>query len=183
VAIVEHLESHLGKIERAWSSGRGVDSVHVVRFPDQPGPGVATYATLGLSGRLLPTTGGGDVRQELVFAAYDRYPAHAIASFLLSFAEFLRSRRRALLRGDVVGPAEPVIPGVPMTAVYAGVPAVWRDGFATDRASTPPTALVWLIPLRPEEAQRVKKDGWNAFEGGLGASRPDLFDLDRPAVV
>jgi hypothetical protein len=153
----------------------------VVRFPDRPEPGVVTYSTLGLSKQALAMPGGREVRQELVFAAHDRYPADAIASFLLSFAEYIRSRR-ALLRGDVVGPADPIIPGAPMTAVYASLPVVWPDGFATDRASTPPTVLVWLIPLRSEEAAQVKTGGWNAFEDRLEASDPDLFDLDRPAV-
>ena len=182
MSIVEHLETHLGKIERGWSSGSGADSLQVVRFPDQPDPGVVTYATLGLSEHLLAMPGGREVRQELVFAAYERYSSDAIASFLLTFAEFIRSRHRALLRGDVVGPADPIIPGVEMTAVYSSLPVVWRDGFATHRGATPPTVLVWLIPLRSEEAGRVKAGGWNAFEDRLEASDADLFDLDRPAV-
>lgn len=183
MSIVEHLEAHLGTIAGGWSRKSETQSLQVVRFADRPDPSVSTFATLGLSRHVLAMPREREVRQELLFAAHDRYPADRIASFLLSFAEYVGDRHRALLRGDVVGPADPLIPGVAATAVYASLPVVYPDGLATFRGSEPPTVLVWLIPLLPDEAPWVKAHGWSAFEDRLEAAEPDLFDLDRPPVV
>jgi len=182
-SIVEHLEGHLGRIERGWSAGSEEGALQVVRFADRPDPGVATYATLGLSRHVLALPREREVRQELVFAAYDRVPADQVASFLLTFAEYVAGQHRALLRGDVVGPASPLVPGAAACAVYASLPVVYPDGFATWRGSDPPTVLVWLLPLLKREAEWVKAHGWSAFEDRLESGDPDLFDLDRAGVV
>jgi hypothetical protein len=177
--IVQHLEGHLGKVARGWGDA---GKIQVVQFPDQPQKGVVTYATLGLSSTPLPMNQGRVVRQELLVSVNSSFESKSVASFLLTFAEYVRAQNRALLRGDVVGPSGPLIPGVRASAVYASLPVFFEDDFATYRESSPPTVLVWLIPLLPEDAEFVNTHGWEAFEDKLESAAVDFWDLNRPPV-
>lgn len=114
MSLIKHVESFLGEIEQAWKSDKGI---RVARFPDKPVEGMATYVNLGLGDHVLPMRGERTVRQELVFTADEHYPPAQIASFLLTFSEFIISKHQALLRGDVIGPSDPIIPGVPVNAI------------------------------------------------------------------
>ena len=177
--LVQHLESYLGEIARGWGDA---GEIQVVQFPDQPQPGVVTYTTLGLSSTPLPMNQGRTVRQELLVSVDSSFESKRLASFLATFAEYVRAQNRALLRGDVVGPSEPLIPGVGASAVYASIPVFFDDAFATYRGSSPPTVLVWLIPLPLEDAEFVKMQGWEAFEDKLESAAVDFWDLNRPPV-
>jgi hypothetical protein len=184
--LVEHLERHLGPVDAGWKPSGGADcGIQVAAFPAQPYDGVTTYVTLGLSRSPLPMTMTGDrqVRQELVFIADDGYPREQVASFLFTFADYIRGQRRALLRGDVVGPGPPLIPGVGCNAVYAAIPVLHDDGLATYSGSQPPTVFVWIVPVHGVEAALVRTEGWERFEGLLERRNPDFGDLDRLPVV
>jgi hypothetical protein len=183
MTIAEHLERYLGPIAEGWGDDTSDGAIRVVRFANQPEPGVSTYATLGLSARILPMKGGRPARQELLFVAKHDYPSQQVASFLLTFAEYVASKQQALLRGDVVGPAAPIIPGVQAKSVYAAIPVVFDDGLATFSGSQPPTVIVWLLPLVAREPAWVRSNGWDAFEDALEAAEVDLFDLDREPVM
>jgi hypothetical protein len=74
-----------------------------------------------------------------------------ISSFLLTLCDFILSKHKALLRGDVIGPSDPIVPGVSVNAIYAAIPDV--DGFATYSYTTPPTVFVRVIPLHGTEAR------------------------------
>ena len=177
--IVQHLEGHLGKIDRGWGDA---GDIQVVQFLDQPQKDVVTYTTLGLSSTPLPMKQGRTVRQELLVSVDSSFESKSIASFLVTFAEYVRAQNRALLRGDVVGPSEPLIPGARASAVYAAMPVFFDDDFATYRGSSPPTVLVWLIPLPFEDADLVKTRGWEAFENELESTAVDFWDLNRSPV-
>jgi hypothetical protein len=182
--LIEHLESHLGPLEGGWrQTDSGDGGVRVVSFADQPYAGVRTYVTLGLSRRPLPMPRHREVRQEIVFVAGDRHPAEQAASFLLTFAEHVRGQKRALLRGDVVGPGPRLIPGVALNAVYAAIPVLHDESFATFSGSEPPTVFVWAVPLHAAEAKLVRRIGWEEFEDLLESRDPDLADLDRASLV
>lgn len=182
-SLIAHVEESLGKLDSGWSFEKGSNQIQVARFANQPFEGATTYVTLGLSNNLLPMPQGREVRQELVFTAYDNFPAEQIASFMLTFCDYILSRKRALLRGDVVGPSDPIIPGVAANAIYAAIPVVFNERFHTYNDSSPPTVMVWLLPLVGEEASFVKQNGWNQFEDLLEAEDPDLWDLNRPAIT
>lgn len=181
--IVDHLEAHLGAIDGGWGPTEGSSQIQVVRFNSQPFEGAVTYSTLGMSRTVLPLSDVKQVRQELLFTAYERFPPEQIASFLLTFCEYVLSKNRALLRGDVVGPSTPLISGVAVNAVYAALPVVFSDGLATFAGSTPATVLVWLLPILGNEAAFIKSSGWGKFEDLLEARDPDLWDLNRPSLV
>lgn len=175
-SLIQHLEHHLGQIVEGWKSE---GTIQVVRFQDQPTRGVTTYSTVGLSDAALPMPRGRSVRQELIASVYSSYDRRAVASFLMSFAEYVIDQGRALLRGDVIGPGDPLVPGVRATAVYASIPVFLGEGFSTYQGTSPPTVLVWLLPLPSEDAHFVTANGWEPFEDRLEATAVDFWSLDR----
>lgn len=182
MTLIAHIEKHLGKIDKGWKLKNDQLTIQVARFTNQPFEGVATYVTLGLSDHLLNLKEGKDVLQELVFSTYDKYPSEQIASFMVTFAEYILSRKKALLRGDVVGPSSSLIPGVSVSGIYSSIPVFFDDDFYIYEGSLLPTALVWLIPLLSYECDFVKQNGWNSFEDMLESKDPYFFDLNRMAV-
>jgi hypothetical protein len=174
--VVKHLEHHLGEATGGWGDKSRIQVLH---FPARPEPGIVTYATLGLSDAVLPMGNGRTVRQELLLAVRAAFDPAAVAGMLTSFADYVVGQGRALLRGDVVGPSDPLIPGVEARAVYAAMPVVFPEGIDTMRESTPPTVFVWLAPLRVEDAEYVRFHGWSAFEDALERVPLDFWDLNR----
>jgi hypothetical protein len=181
--LVGHVESILGRIDAGWSDEESESGIVVVRARDQPDKGASTYVTLGLSRHVLAMGAGHEVRQELVFAADHRVEGGHIAAFLQSFAEFVVGEHRALLRGEVIGPSEPVLPGTRLNAVYAAMPVLHDERLRILEGTQPPTVFVWVVPLHEEEAGFVREHGWEAFEDRLEAAEVELCDLDRESVV
>lgn len=185
----EHIATFLGKPEDSWHLETGSlrasarADLQVVKTSNQPVKGVTAYATLGMSHDVLRMPGNRTTRQELIFAAYERFAAQDIASFLLTFGASVLSLGEALLRGDMIGPQNPLIPGVAANSVYCTVPVPFEPGLATYDASDPPTAFVWVLPATGEEAEFVMRNGWSKFEELLESREPDLWDLDRASVV
>ncbi|MDN7592138.1 suppressor of fused domain protein [Burkholderia seminalis] len=184
MTIIDHLETNLGLIAEGWKNDSAVgDVLQVVRFADQPFKGASTFATIGLSESKVLLPNGKPCRQEFVFAAWDSSPAAHVASFLLTFAEYVRGKQRPILRGDVVGPSVPLIPGVTANSVYATNPVIFPETLACYDGDATPTVIVWLLPLMEAECLFVKEHGWNRFEDALESANPDLLDLDRSSIV
>lgn len=182
--VLQHLEGCLGAMAEGWRDPAEPDGgLCVVRFPGEPWEGVSTFASIGLSDRPLRSSNGRMFRQELLMGARDRFAASEVASTLLTFAQHLGANGRALLRGEVVGPAAPIVPGSPLNSLYASLPAVYDDRLWTLDTTEPTTVFVWLIPLQEREAAFVRCEGWEAFEDMLEKADPDLFDLRRPEVL
>jgi hypothetical protein len=180
--VAEHLERHLGTMEQGWSS-KSLPGVQVCWFRDQPDPGTNTLSTLGLSNTVLSMPRNRSVRQELLITVRDGEPVEELAKLLLGVTEEVQRRRRALLRGDVVPLGESICAHATADALYAAIPVVFPDALATLRDSSPPTVIVWLIPIRPPEAELIRASGWSVFEDRLEATEADLFDLCRESVV
>jgi Suppressor of fused protein (SUFU) len=177
-----HIDKYLGVIESGWSFKDEVGDVQVVKVLDCPVAGVIAYSTLGMSWTKLAMPGDRMVRQELLLAAYERYPPSKVASFLLTFCKYALSTGRALLRGDVVGPYQPLIPGVAVDSVFCTLPVMFSPGLKTFSASEPHTVFVWLVPITSAEARFIRSNGWNRFEDLLEKDQPDFWDLDRASL-
>ena len=182
-SLVEHIESHLGKMDSGWTLQEPLTNVQVVRFRDRPAVGISTYVTIGLSYHILQMSEGREVRQELVFATYDHFNTEGIASFLLTISDYIVKKHKALLRGQVVGPSDPIIHGISLNAVYAAIPVLFDDSFVTFDYTSPPTVFVWVLPLHASEANYVRHNGWDTFEHLLEEKDPDLLDLKRLPLV
>lgn len=181
-SLPEHIEKYLGVIESGWSIKEEVGEVQVVKVPNCPMAGVAAYSTIGLSWTELAMPDDRSVRQELIFAAYETYAATKIASFLLSFGKYVLSTGRALLRGNVVGPHQPLIPGVQANSIFCTLPVMFDARLKTFSDSEPATVFVWLVPITSAESQFVRLHGWNKFEDLLEKEQPDFWNLDRASV-
>src|SRR5215468_929280 len=147
MSIIEHIEETLRQIEEGWKLVAPQSGIKVVAFPRQPFDQTTTYVTIGLSDHLLTLGSAREVRQELIFSAHDWFSRQAISSFLLTFAEFIVSTHQALLRGQVIGPGEIIIPGISLNSVYAAIPVVFPEPLHTYNATDPPTVFVWIIPI------------------------------------
>jgi hypothetical protein len=125
----EHLEQHLGPMDRGCSSD-SLPGVQVCLFRNRPSPGVVTLTTLGLSNTVLGMSEGREVRQELLLAVRDERPAAELAKLLTYVAGCPIRRRGALLRGDVV-PLGDKVEGSAGEMLHASLPVVFPEGLAT----------------------------------------------------
>lgn len=188
MSVVGHLEQYLGSIQYGWgerSESQATVSrarIQVARFCNAPWDGVVTYATIGLSDIAKSMDDDREVRQELLFAAHMKYPGSQIASFLLSFADWVSEHEGALLRGQVIGPSASLIPDVATNALYVSNPVIFPDGISLYTETNPPTVIAWLIPLVAGEAERVRSQGWRKFEDRLESTEVDLLDLNRKSI-
>jgi hypothetical protein len=181
--LIDHVESTVGRIEFGWRHEGSASGITVVRARDQPYEGASTYVTLGVSRHVLKMSTGRDVRQEFIVAADARFESTHVASFLQTFAEFVTEGHQALLRGQVIGPSEPVIPSIRLNAIYTAIPVLHDKRLRTFDGTEPPTVFAWIVPIHEEEADYVRQQGWEAFEERLEAADIDLCDLGRDSVV
>ena len=179
--IYEHLEHYLGPILQGWGTDENDLNIEVSLFREPDKQGINTFSTLGLNKRVLPM-GGKAVRQEFIFAAYERYLVDDVSSFLMTFAEYIAKKSIGLLRGDFIeGPA--LIEGASVTGVYASIPVFWPEGIQVFENTSPHTVLVWLIPITHSEAVVIREKGWQYFEKLLEKSDCDFWDLNRNTVM
>jgi hypothetical protein len=183
MTVSKHLEHHLGPIKRGWSSASGPEDIQVCCFPGQPDASASTYATLGLSHHVLKMKDAREVRQELVMSFHTEHAPEALPSLLFHVAERMIREHAALLRGEVISLGHPVVPGTEMTALYASLPVLLPDDFATFSGTSPTTVFVWLFPILPAEARYIADHGWSAFEDALEQRSPDLLDPHRRSVI
>ena len=181
--VAEHLEVRLGPVDYGWGDPASGKRLQVVRFKDQPEPGVDTYATLGLSEYVLAMQTGREVREELVLCATDRVCDKDVASILLWIAERCVDSGDAILRGQIIDLGAALAEGGEITALYATNPSVFDDRLLAIDSEQPPLVFVWLIPVTTREAAFVRERGWRAFEAALEEEDPDIWNMERRSVA
>lgn len=146
-------------------------------------PGMRVFVTSGLSRSSLTQKDKGPITQELLFACKGDYQSDVIG-LLGVIAEEVAARGRALERGEVLGPAGPIIQDSALTSVLSTLPVFLPDS-AVFYPGTPATVLVWLLPLSTAEAALARKLGRERFEPLLEkmSESVDLYDLHRQEVV
>lgn len=111
------------------------------------------------------------------------FSSDAVAGLVLSLAEHVLQRGRALLRGEVIGPGTPVVAGSTAEAIYVTNPSP-LDKALTEFVSEPPAMVfAYLIPITRAEAVLVRSKGWRWFEEELELQNPDIWDLARTEVI
>jgi hypothetical protein len=155
----------------------------VVRFAGGSDADSVGYATLGLSRYPLSSpTSGRAIQHELFMLAPESLSPDLVVSLLLQVGSAALRARRALLRGDVVGPAGPLVPGSALTALYVTMPVYFPDDFATFSGDDGDVVVAWLVPISTQEADFVSRQGWDAFEDRLLEHDPDLVDFERSGL-
>lgn len=186
MALVEHLERHLGPIEVGWSADPDGTAMpfHVVRFGNGTGLAAVAFSTLGLSrfGLRSPASGR-EIWHELLMLVPETLRAGPIPGLLQQVGSSALDSGQALLRGDVLGPHGPLVPGSSMEALYVAMPAYLPDEFASCTEETRPIAIAWLVPISASEAEYVATRGWDEFEDRLVELNPDLTDLHRAPMT
>lgn len=182
--LIEHLETHLGPIRAGWKMESAPGGrLFIVEFADQPVEGAVTYATLGLSEHTLRQEDGPPICQELLFSLREgeARPEDAVLLMKTLVAPVLESRR-SLDRGQVLGPAGPVLEGSTLEAFYCSFPAYFPEELAVFRGVTPAVFFVWLIPITRDEARFIEQRDWESFEELLEEQDPELLDLRRTGL-
>ena len=180
--LVEHFERTLGPIHSGWSvDPDGAEMpFQLVRFAGGSDADSVSYATLGLNRQTLSSPDPGRfIRQELLILAPEALKPDLAASLLLQVGSMVIGTRRALLRGDVIGPAGPVVSGSDLTALYVTMPVYFPDEFAAFAGGDGDVAIAWLVPITTDEADFISRHGWDAFEDKLVDQDPDLVDFRR----
>ena len=181
--IIDHVEKYLGLIDAGWTPRGLSEDVSVSRFLNQPVEEISTYVTFGLSDHKLSMPNGKSVRQEFIFSTLESVPGEEVAGLLLRMADLIMSRKKAILRGEVIGPGREMFSGSSMNAIYVSIPVMFDEKFATFEGTLPSTVLVWLIPILSNEAKYIEEHGWEEFEDVLEQNDPDLWDLGRQSVI
>ena len=185
--LVEHLEHTLGPVTYGWSVDPDGAKMpfQIVRFTRGSDPESVGYSTLGLSRKALPSPNSQQlIRQELLILAPESLTPDHIASVLHQVGEMAMGTGRALVRGDVIGPAGPLVSGATVTALYVTTPSYFPEGFAVfDAGEHGKVVVAWLVPITNREADFVAQHGWDAFEDELVEQNPDLVDFHRSAMT
>ena len=185
--VLERFEAELGQLAVGWS--RNADGVQmpfqILRFDNAPSRGAATFATLGISSQLLQSEKSGrEIRQEYLMTCLEEQRDWNIPAVLQQIGSESTRRRRAILRGEVLGPRGPLFPGSDVTALYAAIPVYFSDALHSVTVGVgKEVVLVWLLPLHTSEAAWIRRVGWRGFEERLAETHLDLCDLRRPAVA
>lgn len=180
------LENHLGEIEYGWSKGGDGQKLpfQIVKFSRGPFAETVTYTTLGLSNeKLISPVSNKRVRQELVFISYKSVGDLNIPAIMQQVALSMLKNKKALLRGDVIGPHGDLFTGSELEALYVTLPVYFPDSFKTfiDSVDTP-IVMSWIVPITPKEASFISADGWDRFESILEEVNPDLIDFKRKSI-
>jgi hypothetical protein len=180
--LVDHFERYLGPIQEGWAVDADGAQMpfQIVRFDHGSGPHTVSFATLGLGRYPLPSPSTGRaIRHELLMLAPERLARGPLPSLIQQIGTAAIAGRRALLRGDVIGPHGPVVAGSQMGAFYVAMPAYFPDDFATCECEEGSVVIAWLVPISATEAEYVARRGWEAFEDRLVEQDPDLTDFGR----
>jgi hypothetical protein len=181
--IDEHLELHFGHPERV------VDVAHVgvIRavwiYRSVPASGMVTLVTLGLSDKPLAQKQKGKIRQELMFVLReeDEELLPNIVALLGVISEEIGSRGAALSRGEVLGPAGPIVPSSALVSVVALLPPFIPKAAQAVKTTSGLLMLVWLVPLTAEESEVARNEGPDRLEDLLVSAqeRVNLYDPSR----
>ncbi|RNG19599.1 suppressor of fused domain protein [Streptomyces botrytidirepellens] len=184
--LIEHLEERLGAIRHGWSyneSGRPMP-FKVACLGDGPMPDIDSYATVGLSQTdLISRTSGRIIHQEIFISVDSKYTDGPYPGILQQIGLELIREDEALLRGDVIGPRDPILPGSKIEAFYAAIPVYYDKEFAAVRIEGGVEVVItWLVPITRKEAEFVSRQGWERFEDEVVRHDPEFHDLFRDEI-
>jgi hypothetical protein len=184
--LIEHIETYLGPISEGWSRLPKSDE----RLPFQvihtkcSNSDNSCISTLGLSKEGLSDFKENKKYFQELFVCSNSTTPRNLPAVLISLGLELLSTKKALLRGEVIGPRKgAVISGTTFSALYVASPVYWPDNFGSLICGDTTVIFCWLVPIFPQEANFIKKNGWSKFEDQLIETDPNMCDLNRPSVI
>lgn len=172
--VVEHLEKFLGKIDRAIKINDAQFNISVSIFENCPFNGVKTFATLGLN-RVLSEN-----PYELIFVCDSKNIEEQIASFMVSFSEYISNNNLKLYRGTVIMFDFNLTTYTKMKSIYIAQPFYFDEDFQALEKNELSVIFPLLVPLYENEAKKIQLNGWKNFELFLEKNEiNNLWDLNR----
>ncbi len=175
-AVHAHYKTTFGVPQRVDSYKRGSTTIDTIVFDSVPCPGARMAITAGMA----PVVG-----QELIVAGYDRFLNRDATRLLASVAEEVMTNGTPVRRGQIFGPAGPLLASTQLEALYACAPTYFPESLEPltlgDRSHV---HFLWLIPIARAEASWILANDTSAllFEDALEREDPDLLDLTRPPL-
>lgn len=169
--VVMHMERKLGRISGTVPGSR--HAAWTVVYSDVPkriaarmpvsfkSQKLSAVWTVGLSFQILKSPQTGHPLRLEFFTLCDRYDRFEAERVIGAVAEAVDTSRTPMLRGQVIGPLPPEA-GV--HAMYATMPRMFNEDFATCDTEYGPVAVVWLLPIGPSEEKYILDEGWKEFE-------------------
>lgn len=183
MTIIQHVEKYLGEIRQGWKDNDSDLDLQIVSINDCPNETVTTFLSLGMSKEPLELNEMKKVKQELIFSVYSMAISSMIVSCLMSICEAILGRGKAVLRGEIIPLSSELAERMGFSAVYCTIPVFFEDDFCTYNESSPPTVMVWVLPIFKSEVDYIETNGWESFEDLLEENDPDLCSLEREPVV
>lgn len=144
-----------------------------------------SFCTIGLSKTCLPSPVSEKIiRHELMVIAPEGFGPQNIPSILDQLAAEAVTRNIPYLRGDVVERSNPIFENRPFFGLYASIPAILPEQFATYRTEEgEDIVLIWMVPITKSEALFIRQKGWRQFEVLAESQKADLVDFDRSSLT
>jgi hypothetical protein len=182
VVLENHYARFLGKPHRRSELQLEANvRLTIEEFENKPCQGAATLVTSGLANQL---TGGTCHQHELLVSCYPQFVTGDLVKLIGAIGTQVLQSHHPLSRGDILGPAGSLLPGLAMEALYVCPPTYFDNDFSRILISDDlDIHILWLIPLHRTEVAWVKKRGFSDFESLLEEKDPDLLDWARSPIV
>jgi hypothetical protein len=153
----------------------------VLRFDDQPAPGLATLISLGLSHHLL-TGPSGRMREELITTVRQDQADGDLANRLAYEAALVRKRGSAAEPDEVLLIGESIGRRTDIRACWVTRVRGFEPAFDTVNGADVSFLLAQLVPLTTGEHDRAMSVGGHAFGHEVDGHWDILVDLDRTSL-
>jgi hypothetical protein len=176
-SLLQHVRIYLGEPAGKYRVRLPVGAELIIyEFANQPCEDATTLITDGLVD--CPA----HLAQELIVCVYSRWVDNELPKLLAAVANQAVDSQLLFQRGDVLGPAGPLLSTTTMSALYVTHPVYFPSGFSQFCVDGGCASLMWLVPIYESEAATVASSGWDSFESQLELQDPDLLDLQRDPI-
>jgi hypothetical protein len=174
-------DGEFDRVARFWTDDESA-FVDIAKYDGSPGPGIVSYATLGLSASpLMDGATEAPFRLEICGAAdeaYDRFPNMlASAAFAVLDGEFVFPDR--ILGGIVEG----YYPDLEMKHLLFMTPFLWGDRLQSFDAAGRQVAFLQAVPISNAEMELALRTSVDEMTDLLVARGAEPTDLARASVV
>lgn len=175
--IRSHLADHLGPCDLVLESGR---TWQLLRFPNEPMVGCATYVSLGLSAMVLKQDSGIFLRQEILTSIRDGQCEAAEVIAALVYLALHVENGEPLVRRSLHPISEGAFRKAPgIVGAYITSPAYFDDEMKETQRTNPQTIFAGVVFVNKPEMSCIARSGGKQFEGILEREDPDLTDIAR----
>ncbi|MCC7704698.1 suppressor of fused domain protein [Janthinobacterium sp. GW460P] len=157
--------------------------IYVLKARDSPGPGLTSFATIGLSDHPLYLRGDEfETRTELICACDSNREDFAC---ILATSSFFIVNSKFFCAPGIIFPGIIEMHNLSktMSDVYFTNPFLWGDKFQSLHINNKNVAWLLAIPISKSETKFAAEFGSEKLEKLFSEEDTDIFDLNRASVV